>query len=128
MSGAIMALAGASNGASGGGGGSGNHPNALAWNNIYNRGYGATQILNISGVGGGTATITVTNSGTGTLFTIHNSASTIYTGGFTVADADTLGWSILNLTGVTVSGTVTVSCGAFTIGTFTYVAQGNNFF
>jgi hypothetical protein len=127
MSGAIMALAGASSGA-GGGGGSGNHPNALVWSNIYSRGYGATQILNISGIGGGTATLTTTNSGGGSLFAIHNGISTIYTGGFAVADADTLGWSILNLTTVTVSGTITVSCGAVTVGTFTFVAQGNNFF
>ena len=126
MSGAIMALAGASNGA--GGGGTGNHPNAMAWSNIFSFGIGATQFLKITGVGGGIATLTATNSGSGVLLYTKDSASIAYTGGFTVADADTLGWSVLNYGVVGASGTITVSCGSFTVGTFTYVVKGNNYF
>ncbi len=130
MSGASLmlnALGGASGGG-GGGGGFGNHPNALAWSNVFGATSASTQVLTIVGVGGGTAPITVTNSGSATLFYTQNGVSMAYTGSFNVSDADTLGWWLLNLTIGTKSGTITVSSGAFIVGTYNYVITGNNNF
>jgi hypothetical protein len=130
VSAAILTLAatGGASGGGGGGGGFGNHPNAMAWSNLYGSGSGATQFLTVSGVGGGTAPITIANSGAALVYYNHDGIASLYTGGFTVADGDTLGWFVLNYAPGLKSGTITVSSGAFTVGAFTYVIAGNNYF
>ena len=125
MTGAVFAFAGAAQSA---GGGAGNHPNAMAWTNPYGSTIASTQVLTVSGVGGGTAPITATSTGGAVLSYLKNGVSTVYTGAFTVSDGDTLGWSLLNLTTGTESGTVAVSSGAFAVSTFTYVVRGNTYF
>ena len=128
MTGIVAALAGSTQGAGGGGGGAGNHPNALAWTNPFNPTIASTQILTIAGVGGGIAPITAVKTGAAGLKYTLNGVFASYSGAFNVSDGDTLGWSLLNLTTSTESGTVVVSSGAFTISTFTYVVGGNNYF
>jgi hypothetical protein len=123
VTGAVLATVGGS-----GGGGGGAPPDALAWTNPYGSTLASTQALTIAGIGPGTAPITATNSGGAALSSIQNGVSTLYTGAFTVSDGDTLGWSLLNLTSSTETGTVVVSSGAFTVGTFIYVVLGNNDF
>jgi hypothetical protein len=125
MSGVQAALAALSGSGGGGGGGA---PNAMAWSNPFGFTLASTQALTISGVGPGTAAITATNSGGAALSYFHNGISTLYSGAFTVGDGDTLGWSLLNLTAAPKGGTIVVSSGSFTVGTFTYVVRGNNYF
>jgi hypothetical protein len=109
----------------GGGGGSGNHPNALSWSNPYGFTIASTQVLTISGVGTGSAPIATTNSGVALLTCVLNGDSFRYTGAFLVSDGDTLGWSLLNLTSSTETGSVVVSSGTFTVDVFAYVVRGN---
>ena len=108
-----------------GAGGSGNHPNALSWSNPYGYTTASTQVLAISGVGSGSVPITATNSGAAPLNYILNGDSVRYAGAFLVSDGDTLGWSLLNLTSSTETGSVVVSSGTFTVGAFAYVVRGN---
>ena len=122
MTGALMALAGAP-GVSGGGGGT--HPNAIAWGNIYDSGSGSTATPAVAGIVGGSAVITAMRTGTAVLYYNLNGGYVAYTGGFTVSNGDTLGWTLYNSTVTTKSGTVTVSSLGFTVGTFTYVITGN---
>jgi hypothetical protein len=127
VTGAVLATVNGPSGG-GGGGGTGDPPDALSWSNAFGFTLASTQALTIAGVGSGTAPITATNSGGAALSHIQNGVSTLYTGAFQVADGDTLGWSLLNLTGGTEAGTVVVSSGAFTVATFTYTVRGNNNF
>ncbi len=121
VTGAVVATVGG-----GGGGGGAGTPDALAWTNPYGFTLASTQALTIAGIGSGTAPISATNSGGAGLSYILNGTSTSYTGAFTVSDGDTLGWSVLNLTSSTETGTVVVSSGTFTVGAFVYVVRGNN--
>jgi hypothetical protein len=123
MTGAVLVTAGC-----GGGGGGGNHPHALAWNNPYGFTLASTQTLMIAGIGSGTAPIAATNSGGAVLSSILNGTSGLYTGAFTVRDGDMLGWSLLNVTSSTETGTIVVSSGSFEVGAFTYVVRGSNDF
>jgi hypothetical protein len=100
----------------------------MAWSDAFGFTLASTQVLTVSGVGSGTAPITATNSGSASLSYIQNGVSTLYAGAFLVADGDTLGWSLLNPTSSTETGTVVASSGSSSVGSFTYVVRGNNNF
>ena len=122
VTGAVLAAA-----AGGGGvGGNGGSPNAMAWSNPFGETLASTQSLTVSGIGGGTAPISATNSGPASLSYILNGASTSYTGAFSVADGDTLAWAVLNLGVGRLAGTVVVTSTTFAVDTFSYVVLGNN--
>lgn len=100
-------------------GASGGTPNSVTWANIFGKGYGSNAPQTLAGIGAGTATLTATITGTSNLLYIKNGTSLNYSGAFTVANGDKLGWALIS-NGAD-SGTITVKCGSTTIGTFTYV-------
>ena len=125
MTGALLVMA---SGGQGIGAGAGGAPGPLAWSNPYGSTMASTQALTIAGVGGGAAPVTASNTGGAMLSYVRNGVSTPYTGAFTVSDGDSLAWTLLNLTTSTRSGTVAVTSGAVTVGTFSYVVRGNTYF
>lgn len=125
MTGAVL---GAICGFGGAGDGTTAPPDTLAWSNIFAVSQGATQSLRITGVGGGSTSLTASNSGGSRLFYTRNTASIPYSGAFNVSDGDMIGWWLLNISSVNESGTVVISSGSFIISTFTYLILGNEFY
>jgi hypothetical protein len=78
------------------------------WTSIYGFDSGATNVQTISGI---TSPISISAalSGGGTLFYTQNGAIKPYSGAFTVNAGDTLGWTVVFVTGGSVSGNITVT-------------------
>lgn len=126
MSGALLALGG--QGASGGGGGGIVIPNPLEWTDAYGDIIAHTGVQTVTGI---TTPISVaaTLSGGGTLHVTQNGTGREYGGPFSVSAGDTLVWSIVNLTTLSVSGTITItngSDGGATLDAPTYTATGSS--
>lgn len=114
MSGALLALAGAS-----GAGGSSGTPGAVTWSNIFCQGGGSTNSQTLSGITGA-LTITAANSGASALYYQLNGVSTAYAGAFAWPEGQTLNWSVSGVG----SGTVSVTYrGGVALTSFTYVVK-----
>ena len=124
MSGAVILSAGMAQT----GGGSGIViPDALEWTDAYGGIVATTNLQTITGI---TAPVSIAAalSGGGGLQYILNGATKFYSGAFSASAGDTLGWSVLNVSTVSVSGTITItnaSDGGATLDAPTYIATGS---
>ena len=125
MSGAVILSAGSAQMAGGGGGVV--IPNPLEWTDAYGDIIASTNLQTVSGI---TTPISVAASisGGGTLHLAQNGTGRVYSGPFLVNPSDTLVWSIVNVTTVSVSGTITItnsSDGGAVLDAPTYTATGS---
>jgi hypothetical protein len=125
MTGAIAALVGA-----GGAGGGGGTVGALSWGSISGSQAGSNAALTITGISSAHSFEAGPSSGGVSLGYTLNGTYVAYTGAFNVHNGDTLGWTVVNNTKPTKSGTVTVTDltdGGAVVDTFSYVVVGTGF-
>jgi hypothetical protein len=125
VSGVLAALLGSGDGSGGGGGDV--IPGALSWTNIFGSLIGHTNLQIFTGITVPIAISAGLGGGSGTLHYALNGIGKVYTGAFNVSAGDSVMWSVGNITGSPVSGTVTVenlSDSGTVLDTFTYTVTG----
>ncbi|HWE98691.1 MAG TPA: hypothetical protein VG248_02740 [Caulobacteraceae bacterium] len=117
MTGSLAALVGSK----GSGAGYTGSPGAVTWANISGFNSGSNGVQTMSGITG-SMSVTITNSGLGTVYYTLAGVTKPYAGAFAWANGQTLSWTIVNGGTSTEAGTITVTnaTASTTLATFTY--------